>query len=243
MEQTFVPRYHEIEQVLRSRIAELEPDAPLPSDAQLCEEFAVSRMTARNAVQRLVQDGLVYRLPGRGTYVAEHASQRHASALTSFADEMRRKGRSPSSRLLERVVRGATATEAARLRVAEADDVVVVRQVGLADAEPVALETAILRQEAIQAVLDANLQTESLHDALVSAGLQPISGRATLGAAPAGESEAALLAVAPGWPLLVERGTTFDQAGRPLELTETRYAGGRYAFDVELVPAEPGRRS
>src|SRR4029079_13595416 len=59
----FVPRYYEIEQALRTRIAELKPDAPLPSDAMLCEEFGVSRMTARNAVQRLVQEGIVYRVP------------------------------------------------------------------------------------------------------------------------------------------------------------------------------------
>lgn len=234
-EQTFVPRYHEIEQVLRSRVARLEPDAPLPSDAQLCEEFAVSRMTARNAVQRLVQDGLVYRLPGRGTYVAASDSHRHVSNLTGFSDEMRRQGRSPSSRLLERTVRAATAAEARQLRLTEDADVVVVRRLRLADAEPIALETTVLRGEAAEAVLGANLQTGSLHEALVGAGLRPTSGRATLGSEPASKEEAALLELTKGWPLLVERRTTLDHAGVPLELTETRSAAGRYAMELEFV--------
>jgi GntR family transcriptional regulator len=77
----FVPRYYEIEQTLRARIAALDPDSPLPSDAQLCDEFGVSRMTARNAVQRLVQEGLVYRLPGRGTFVAPTPANRTATHI------------------------------------------------------------------------------------------------------------------------------------------------------------------
>ena len=88
-----VPRHLTIEQSLRARIALLEPHATLPSDAQLCEEFGVSRMTARGAVQRLVHEGLVYRVPGRGTFVAPARANRTASRILSFTDEMRRSGR------------------------------------------------------------------------------------------------------------------------------------------------------
>ena len=102
---SFVPRYYEIEQALRARIVELEPGDALPSDAELCEEFAVSRMTARQAVQRLAQEGLLERVPGRGTFVAEPSAHRQAGNLLNFTTEMRRRHRTPASRLLERELR------------------------------------------------------------------------------------------------------------------------------------------
>lgn len=232
---TFVPRYYEIEQALRARIADLEPDAPMPSDAQLCREFGVSRMTARNAVQRLVQDGLVYRLPGRGTFVADHGAHRHAGSLTSFTDEMRRRGRAVSSRLLERGIRPATPTTAAKLHLARDASVVVVSRLRLADAEPVAIEHAVLRIDTAPALLGADLQAGSLHATLVAAGLIPTAGAATITAETATADESRLLDVPAGSPLLVERRVILDQDAMPLETTETRYAAGRYALDVEFV--------
>ena len=92
----FVPRYYEIEQALRARVAKLAAGRPVPSDAELCEEFGVSRMTARNAMAQLVAGGLVQRDPGRGTFVAEQPVHRQAGSLISFSDEMRRRGRRPA---------------------------------------------------------------------------------------------------------------------------------------------------
>lgn len=240
MAQTFVPRYYEIEQALRKRIAELEPDSPLPSDAQLCKTFGVSRMTARNAVQRLVQEGLVYRQPGRGTFVADYGQHRAASKLRNFTDEMRRRGRVPSSRLLERAVRPATRAEARRLRLAGGAEVVVLRRIRLADGDPVAIEHTVLRADAAPAVLPADLESGSLHATLLDAGLEPTSGRGTLLSEAATSAEAELLGITRGAPLLVERRVILDQHGVPLESTETRYAAGRYAIDVEFVVERPG---
>ena len=102
---SYAPRYREIEQTLRARIASLRPGQRLPSDADLCLEFDVSRMTARHAMAQLAEEGLVRRDPGRGTFVAEPPTQRRANFLMTFSHEMRRQGRVPTSRIVERLVR------------------------------------------------------------------------------------------------------------------------------------------
>lgn len=228
---SFIPRYYEIEQSLRGRVAELQPHSPLPSEAQLCAEFGVSRMTARAAVQRLVQDGLVYRVPGRGTFVAAPRANRTAGHILSFSDEMRRKGRVATSRVVEKRRRRATGDEERRLGV---DDVVVLRRVRLADGKPLALERAVFPAERVSEALEANLERESLFEALVAAGLVPTSGSAALAAEAATPEDARLLRVRRGAPLLVERRLIHDQDGKPLEWTESRYVGARYGIDVDF---------
>ena len=230
----FVPRYYEIEQALRARIAELKADDPLPSDAMLCEEFGVSRMTARNAVQRLTQEGLVYRVPGRGTFVAEPPVHRQAGSLLSFTEEMRRRGREPSSRLLTREVREPRPAEASPLQLGPGEAVIVVRRLRVADDEPVAIEEAVFPATVAPLIERADLEHRSLHDTLVEGGHVPTMGRARLGAEAAGAEDAKLLRVAAGSPLLVEKRVIHDQDGRPLELCESRYAGERYGLDVQF---------
>jgi GntR family transcriptional regulator len=237
----FVPRYYEIEQALRARIADLRPDDPLPSDAMLCEEFGVSRMTARNAVQRLSQEGLVYRVPGRGTFVAEPPVHRQAGNLLSFTEEMRRRGRAPSSRLLARDVREPGPAEASRLQLDPGEEVVAVRRLRIADDEPMAIEQAVFPAAIAALIVGADLEHRSLHDTLVEGGHVPTMGRARLGAEAAGAEDAELLRVAVGSPLLVEKRVIHDQDGRPLELCESRYAGARYGLDVQFDVELPSR--
>jgi GntR family transcriptional regulator len=227
----FTPRYFEIEQSLRGRVAALQPDSPLPSEAQLCEEFGVSRMTARAAVQRLVQDGLVYRVPGRGTFVAAAKANRTAGHILSFSDEMRRQGRVPTSRVVELRRRRASAEEERRLGVR---DVVALHRVRLADGKPLALERAVFPAGRVGGALEADLERESLFEALVASGLVPTSGSAALAAEAATAEDARLLRVRKGSPLLVERRLIHDQDGKPLEWTESRYVGSRYGIDVDF---------
>jgi GntR family transcriptional regulator len=236
----FVPRYFEIEQALRVRIAGLQPDDPMPSDAQLCAEFGVSRMTARNAVQRLAQEGLVYRVPGRGTFVAPAPTHRQAGNLLSFTEEMRRRGAVASSQLIERARRPASEDEQRALRLDAGAAVVAVRRLRLADEAPVAVEDTVLRDGVAEAVMAADLERSSLHATLRAAGFVPTVGRATLRAEAAATRDAPLLGVRRGSPLLVETRLIYDQHGRALEWTESRYAGDRYRLDVsfDVAPAE-----
>jgi GntR family transcriptional regulator len=231
---TWLPHYRQIEQVLRARLAAMRPGERLPSDAELCDEFGVSRMTARNAMQRLAEDGLVQRVPGRGTFVLVPPSHRHADRLMAFSHEMRRLGRVPGSRLLAREIRPAGEAQAAALEVPPAAPVVVVRRLRLADAVPIAIETAVLVHRTADVVMAADLESGSLHEALTRAGHHLRRGYATITAEAATSEDASLLGVDAGDPLLVERRVIADVQGQPIEATESRYPGDRYALDVRF---------
>ena len=234
MTPNFVPRYYEIEQELRARIAALQPGDPLPSDAMLSREFGVSRMTARQAIHQLKLEGLVRRMPGRGTFVAERASHRQAGNLLSFSEEMRRRGVAARSRVVEHAVRPATAEEARRLELGQGEQVVALTRVRVGDALPVAVEIAVLRGACAPALDAVDLERASLHATLVAAGWIPTAGRGELRAEPASAGDAKLLGVRRGSPLLVERRLILDQQRRPLELSETRYAADRYSLEIEF---------
>jgi len=236
---TWLPQYRRIELALRERVPAMRPGERLPSDSDLCREFRVSRMTARNAMQRLAEDGLVQRIPGRGTFVAEPPAHRHADRLMAFSHEMARQGRTPSSRLLARGTRPATQGESATLELRPADDVVLVRRVRLADEQPIAIETAVLVRRAGDLVMNADLETGSLHEALARAGVHLRRGRATITAEAATSEDARLLGIREGEPLLVERRVIADAQARPVEATESRYPGDRYALDVRFEVDAP----
>jgi GntR family transcriptional regulator len=241
------PQYRRIEQALRERIATLRPGDRLPSDAELTIEFAVSRMTARNAMQRLAEDGLIERQPGRGSFVARPPAHRRANRLMTFTQEMLRRGLTPSSRVLARAVRPSTEMEAASLGIAPGDPVVHLRRLRRADDRPIAIETTILRGACADPVMTADLARGSLHEVLTRAGFVLRRGTGTIAAAAATSDDARLLEMRPGDPLLVERRVISDTHGRPVEATESRYPADRYALDVrfdvetpEPVPRWPG---
>jgi GntR family transcriptional regulator len=237
-----LPRHRTIEQSLRERIATLQPGDALPSDSELCAEFGVSRMTARTAMQRLAEEGLVVRLPGRGSFVAEPPAHRRADRLLSFSSEMRRLGRTPSSTIVAREIRPASRPVASDLGLHEGAPVVFLRRVRLADGEPIALETTLLAGATSPAVMAADLRRESLHAVLVAAGHALRHGTATVSAAAASAEDARLLEVAHGDPMLVERRVILDAQDRPIEATESRYPADRYAIDVrfDVEEARPG---
>ena len=239
IETGYVPHHRRIEQVLRERITAMQPGDRLPSDAELVAEFGVSRMTARNAMQRLAAEGLVAREPGRGSFVATPVAHRRTDRLMTFTSEMSRRGRVPSSRLLARAIRPSTRPEAASLALAPGEPVVEVRRIRLADNEPIALESAVLVASCAPFVLTADLEHGSLHAAISAGGQTLRRGSGTVGAGAATAEDARLLDIRRGDPLLIERRVIVDDSGRRIEATESRYPADRYALDVSFDVEQP----
>ena len=233
-------RYEEIAAWLRDQCAQRAPGDQLPAESELVSRFSVSRMTARHAVQVLVDEGLVERRKGSGTFVAAPALHRPESVLRSFSQDMRRRGLEPASRVL-RAEAGSDPRSAERLGLPPESWLVLIDRVRLFSSTAIALERTSLPGEHA-GVLEADLASGSLHEAL--AELLSAQGR-HLGRASgyvtarlASPEEAELLDLQAPAALLVESRLVRDESGRAVEATETAYAGSRWVIDTGAYVAD-----
>ena len=224
-------RYREIERYLRGLVDQAVPGDPLPSEAELCARFSVSRMTVRQALQELTNEGAVERRRGQGTFVANRPLHRVPGVFLSFTEEMVRRGLQPSSRLVSAGLDHPRTAEAVDLGLAPGAEVVRLVRVRLADGVPVALEDVALVPE-LADVLRDDLTEGSLHASLGARGLVATQAVGTITARLARSSETALLDLPPHAALLVEVRILSDRSGRVFERTESRYVADRYVIDV-----------
>jgi GntR family transcriptional regulator len=227
-------RYEEIARYLRGLIARASPGDRLPSDADLCERFEVSRMTARQAVQLVANDGLIERRRGAGTFVRSQPVLRDLGSPLSFSESMRKRGMTASSRILRWSEIKPSEEERAALRLAPGENAHVLERLRLADGTPMAIERAVMPVELAREI-DGDLETGSLHAAFERVGRHPAQALAEVWARHPTKRQRDLLCLPASGILLCERRIISDQAGEPLERTETFYVSGRYSFRAVLV--------
>jgi len=226
-----VPRYEQIVQWLREQVVDGQPGDLLPSEAELAERFNVSRMTARHAVQILANERLVHRKRGSGTFIADQPLFRPAGPQLNFSTDMKRRGKRPSSKLLNAQLREATSEESRDLRIADESHVVVLKRLRLADDIPLAVETTALPPKCA-VVLGEDLEGGSLHTALRKHGMLPTYVVSTISAETASEETAQLLQIESEEPVLVERRIILDQNDVPLEKSQSLYSATRYVISA-----------
>ena len=97
-----IPKYIQLAKILRDKILaqEYRPEEQIPTEADLCKEYNVSRITVREAINKLVQENFLDRRQGRGTYVVHQKLRRNIAKVYSFSSDMRQLGLRPSSRVL-----------------------------------------------------------------------------------------------------------------------------------------------
>lgn len=225
-------RYEDIAAYLRAEVAAATPGMRLPSESELCQRFAVSRMTARAALQILDNEGLIVRRRGQGTFVAARPVQRLLGSPLSFTESMRRRGLTTTSRLLAAGEIEPTAADVEALGLGE-ERPILLERLRIASQVPMAIERAVLHPS-LKEVLDEDLAVGSLHHALEQMGRVPTRAQAWVSARVAYTRERKLLDLDPPAVLLVERRIITDQWGEPLEHTETLYAAERYTFEAVM---------
>jgi GntR family transcriptional regulator len=233
-------RYEQIAAYLRDLLATASPGDRLPSDAELCERFGVSRMTARQAVQTLAAEHLVVRRRGAGTFVAPRRVPRLLGSPLSFTESMRRRGMVASSRLLQRGSVKPTLRESLALGLAPGEDAYLLERLRMADDVPMAIERAVMPVGLVEG-LGSDIETGSLHLAFERSGHIPTKAMAEVGARRATKRERDLLALTyTGGILLTETRVIWDQDNQPLERTITAYAADRYSFEALLFRGQEG---
>ena len=229
-----VPLYHQIAQSIESSITggTLPPGSMLENEVALAARLGVSRPTARQALQELVDHGLLVRRRGVGTQVA-HAWIRRPVDLTSLHDDLTKSGRRPETTILEYVATEASASVAELLDVSEGTPVVTIRRLRLADGEPLALMTNVL--VARLAPSEEALRSSGLYELLRAQGVHLHVARQRIGARTATASEARTLNEPPRAALLTMERTAYDTSGVVIEHGHHIYRASRYIFDTTLA--------
>jgi len=226
-------RYEQIAEYLRDLVTDALPGDRLPSEAELCERFGVSRMTARQAMQLLASDGLIDRKRGAGTFVRAHPVLRDLGSPLSFSGSMRARGMTASSETLEWGEVEPDPDERNALGLDEGSMGYVLERLRLADGTPMAIERVVMPRELALSLGD-EFRGGSLHEAFRIVGRIPTEAHAEVSARQATSRERDLLGLPPSGIVISERRTIFDQHGTALERTETRYAAARYTFRAIL---------
>jgi GntR family transcriptional regulator len=236
----FLPRYYQLANILRERIdsGEFGELQPIPAERQLEELYSVSRTTIRQAIELLIRQGYLYREHGRGTFVSPQKLQKGVSELTSFSEDMKRRGLEPGQNILKIGPIEPTAKLREKMELPQdCKEVLMVERLRLGDKVPMGLQTSYYLLPEGQSISKEELEEYgSIYRMLQEKfHLIPTEADETLEVTLATPREAALLQIKAGSPLLMSERTTYSQFRRVIEFVKIVYRGDRYRYFAKLT--------
>lgn len=223
---TTAPKYLAIAQELRTRCQSMPIGSRLAPERTLAEEFDVSVMTMRRALETLVNEGWLQRATGRGTFV-RRPTVTMGPTLSSFTEDMQRRGFTPSSRVLRVEVVDPDVEARARMNLHAGEQALLVERLRFADAEPMCHEVGLYPDRLRETLLSADL-TGSIHAILGTIGVEPRATERTVRAVVATGPECELLSLPLGSPSLEITDLFLDGMGRAMQYVRSRYRFDRY---------------
>jgi GntR family transcriptional regulator len=235
------PKGRALREILEALVAERPQGSALPSERELAERFGLARMTVRGEIERLTAEGLLYRLHGRGTFVAE---PRVAQAVTfsSFSEDMRARGLEPGSIVRAQDVTQADGFLAGVLEVAPGAELLRLDRVRTADDRPMAIELAFLPTERFAGVDGVDFTDASLFEVLAGRfGVRLRDADQRVVAVPIEADDAVALEVDEGAPGLRFYTLARNDDGTPVYYATSLFPGDRYEVELRQTRPESGR--
>ncbi|WP_048716545.1 GntR family transcriptional regulator [Bacillus sp. 522_BSPC] len=229
-----IPIYYQLEMEIKEIIKELTPGDPISSEREFSEKYGISRMTVRQAINNLVAEGVLVRQRGKGTFVATPKVEQELSGLTSFSEDMRSRGLTPKTKILDFKTIPCPRRVASKLRIEEEEMVYEFSRLRIADEIPMALETSY-----IPTALIKELQEETLHGSIyeyVEKTLQLKISHATqtIESTLSQKNESIPLGIKEGAPALLMERYSYLENGTPFEYVKSIYRGDRYKFVIDM---------
>jgi GntR family transcriptional regulator len=234
-----VPKYFQLASILRQQIdnGEWQPREPIPSERQLEVIYNVSRTTIRQATDYLTRQGYLYREHGRGTFVSPPKLQKAMMELTSFSEDLIKRGIRPGQiiRKISTVIPPASILQ--RLELAPGTPMLKLERIRLGNDVPIGLQISYLVLEPGQSITRAEMEEAGSLYKLLQEKFHIIPSEAdeTLEVTVATKEEAELLQIEEGAPLLLSERVLFAQNRRPVEFVKILYRGDRYQYYVRLT--------
>ena len=223
-------KHVQVREHVRSLVEGADPGTPAPSERELVAQFGVARMTVRQAMDALVVEGLLERMPGRGTFVAR--PRRRVGALTGYSDDVRQRGMLPESQTLLARREQAGPGVARALDISAGDAVIHWKRLRRGNGQLICIEDAYLNEVLLPGFLQSGMPT-SLYAALEARGLRPTWAEDSITADLATAEEADLLEVPRASAVLrVARRALVGQ--RPVEVSRSAYRPDRFTMYVQL---------
>lgn len=209
----------------------------LPSERELAAQLGLSRLTVRQAMTELAQEGIVTRSRGRGTYVRKPPIHQPLQRLSSFSEDMRAIGKEPGSHVLKFELRPASVEEMGKLCISARDTVVELRRLRTADGQPMGVETAVLPLSRVEAMTRVSFdELASLYHVLrVQCGIQLERADQWIEASLCTEMHSTLLTIRVGEPVLRAQRVTYSADGDVVEWVRSVYRGDMYRLHVVLA--------
>src|ERR1700674_1512115 len=237
-----LPLYYQLKEVLRQQIqaGHLAPHTAMPSEPELVARYHVSRATVRQALTELVNEGLLYRQHGKGTFVCEPRAHQTVSELTSLTSELQRRGKRPGGLLLLSELTRGSETLRKQLRLADEEQVVRLERLRSADGQSIAYEVDYLPYpHALSIYTQARELAEgSLYQLMASEGLIPAIAEQSIKADRATARESDVLGVPAGEAVMRLLTTVSDPTGLTIALSDTIFPCGL----SEIRPPWRGRK-